>query len=792
MKSSRQPQTMQVSKMWMASSSVVAATRWAFLCVLVIAFTLTTASAQSAFEHFEYNANTDIDGQGTKSNGWNGPWSGSGDLVVKPGLPVTCNGLAPSGNALGPTPGNASSRSLAVPVYGQPGRSLILSAVINSDVNGGIGTQATLGNTGETFTIGNLPGGANWALQNDAGVYYSNQPVVANAPTCLVARIDFAVGNGLDRMRLWVNPPAVLSNSTPADIDVTTARVLIFFGVSWQTQQGQVVDEISVNAVGGVWTQVTQAFPGQPEQAFLLTDGTVMVQNRYTVDWWRLSPDQYGNYANGSWSQLPSIPTNFGYVPFVGSSAVLPDGRVILEGGEYNYGGLSNCHDPNQNDFPPLSNCGAIFDPVLGTWTQVAPPDFGDTCGPNGTTWCYIGSGEGIVLPDGSFMLSDADYVAHQCPPTPCEISKLEALLPPPYTGPWIQTGFNKHEGNSEEGMTLLPSISGISLVMTVDTYNVHTNDKVCGSYSSSEIFATVGGFPGVWFCLGDTPEQLYFTGINEMGPAILRPDGSVFQAGADSHTAIFGSGHGWIAGPDFPVDDSPFHYQLEIEDGPAALLPNGNVLMMASKDQSTGPATFLELTPAPLNTLVQVKGVSYAGNLRSRSGQMLLLPTGQVLFIPHFDAAESHLEIYTPANPRFDFSWRPTVTAVNSKSCPAAVWNPQCTLVVHNTSVNTVEGLGFNGMSQGAAFGDEYQSATNYPLVRLTEPQGVCTHDCSPPKVYYCRTHDHSYMGVATGDLPVSTKFDCPGVPNGQNYRMEVVANGIAGSPRGSIRVEP
>jgi hypothetical protein len=275
------------------------------------------------------------------------------------------------------------------------------------------------------------------------------------------------------------------------------------------------------------------------------------------------------------------------------------------------------------------------------------------------------------------------------------------------------------------------------------------------------------------------------------MGPAILRPDGSVFQAGADSHTAIFGSGHGWIAGPDYPVDDS--HNQLVIEDGPAALLPNGNVLMMASPGPHQGntPATFLELTPAPQNTLVEVPGVSYAGSLSSNDGQMLLLPTGQVLLIPHFLSSETHLGIYTPANPRFDFSWRPTVTAVNGKSCPATVFS-QCSLVVHNTSVNTVEGLGFNGMSQGAAFGDEYQSATNYPLVRLTEPQRVCTHDCSPPKVYYCRTHDHSYMGVATGDLPVYTKFDCPGVPNGQYYRMEVVANGIAGSPRGSIRVEP
>jgi hypothetical protein len=77
--------------------------------------------------------------------------------------------------------------------------------------------------------------------------------------------------------------------------------------------------------------------------------------------------------------------------------------------------------------------------------------------------------------------------------------------------------------------------------------------------------------------------------------------------------------------------------------------------------------------------------------------------------------------------------------------------------------------------MSQGGAFGDEYQSATNYPIVRITDSNQI---------VYYCRTHDHTYMGVQTGNLAVATFFDCPAVPTGTVGNLEVVANGIPSNP--------
>jgi hypothetical protein len=558
-------------------------------------------------------------------------------------------------------------------------------------------------------------------------------------------------------------------------------------------------------APGGTWTKTTYPFPGvAPGKALLLTDGSVLVQEDAIIgngtNWYKLTPDIHGSYVNGTWTKVASIPNAFNYDPAFYASAVLPDGRVIIEGGEYNF-----CADIGNPK-------GAIYDPVTNSWTSVAPPAFGDKCGPNGTPnsgtyWCSIGDTPSVVLPDGTFMLGGNFGVITG--PGAGYVTKEGALLSPPYTGPWKPTGTNypQFAGNSESGWTLMPSrpadlsklmdgfflgINDLALVLTVETYRGNcwncAPPTICGpdtpsiiplgsGMHSSELYVSYTSATSShdsWICLGDTQARLWPISPggyseNEMGPAVLRPDGTVFQAGADPYTAILGTDLKWTVGPSFPNDSNG--NPLMIEDGPAALLPNGNVLMVTSPGRDTGPGVFFELTPAPSNSLVEVPGVSYASKMQgSGYGEMLVLPTGQIWFTPNrTPSSVGGIEIYTPSTPTYNEAWAPSLDAVRNSVCFICR--------VYNQHTNKWSGQRFNGMSQGAAFGDDFTSATNYPLVRITE---AVTPPGGKPMVYYCRTHDHSSMGVATGSLSVSTEFDCPNLPTGLLGTLEVVANGI------------
>ena len=62
----------------------------------------------------------------------------------------------------------------------------------------------------------------------------------------------------------------------------------------------------------------------------LLTDGTVICQDTQTSDWWKLTPDAFGSYVNGTWTQIASMPA--GYGPLYYASAVLADTLDIALG----------------------------------------------------------------------------------------------------------------------------------------------------------------------------------------------------------------------------------------------------------------------------------------------------------------------------------------------------------------------------------------------------------------------------------------------------------------------------
>lgn len=442
------------------------------------------------------------------------------------------------------------------------------------------------------------------------------------------------------------------------------------------------------------WTSLTNSPGVSANTLLLLTDGTVMVQQGQTGHWFRLTPDRFGSYINGTWTQLADMPA--GYAPLYFASAVLPDGRVVAEGGEFNNGSQTATD----------VNLGAIYNPATNTWTSINPP--------SGAT--QIGDAASVVLPNGTLMVG-----------TCC--SSIQYLLNAS-TLTWTAPNLGKADSNGEEGWTLLPN----GQVLTVDTHN-GTNSELYNPTTTT------------WSTTGSTVVSLIQA--NEVGSAVLRPDGTVFATGANSNTAIYNSATGgWSAGPVFPNG-------LGVPDGPAALLPSGNVLVDSSPTTGVAGTQFFEFNGT---NLLSVPGPLNAAIHKAFEGRMLVLPTGQVLFTD----GSSTVQIYTPTG-TFQNAWRPTISSVAS------------TLIIGSVN-NAISGTQFNGLSQGAMYGDDAQAATNYPLVRITNNN---TGD-----VFYAKTHNHSTMAVATGATTVSTQFDLPITMETGASTLVVVANGIPSSP--------
>jgi hypothetical protein len=449
----------------------------------------------------------------------------------------------------------------------------------------------------------------------------------------------------------------------------------------------------------------------------LLTDGTVLLheeQDKFPQKWYKLTPDNTGSYINGTITPIASMPVINGtqYGPWFFGSVVLPDGRYIVEGGEYNDG---------QSDWTSL---GAIYDPLKNKWTPVSPP----------AGWTSVGDAQSVILPDGTYMQANC-----------CTVQ--DALFNPK-TLKWTATGTGKFDVSDEEGWTLLPDGN----VLTIDAY-VFLNDP---TGKNSEIYNTA---KGTWSTAGKTPVQLWGASTHEVGPAVLMPNGTVFATGANDtagspgHTAIYNSKTGkWSKGPDFPMVNGK---ALDAADAPAALEVNGNVVVMTSVGYGNNfPAFFFEWNG---KTLTKIPPSLNASQEASFYGHFLELPSGQLLFSDFFP----EVEVFTPKG-TYNKAWAPKIT-----SAPASV-------AVGKTYL--VKGTQFSGLSQGAAYGDDFQAATNFALVRITNK--------ASGHVFYARTTNPSSFAVQTGTKAESTHFTVSASTELGESSLVVVTNGIPSAP--------
>lgn len=358
--------------------------------------------------------------------------------------------------------------------------------------------------------------------------------------------------------------------------------------------------------MAGTWTPLANRPPFFATTMYLLTDGTILCMDReapnrspYGKKCWKLTPDAYGSYVNGTWQELqPMINSRLYY-----GAAVLPDGRVVVVGGEY-------------SDIGFEINKGEIYDPVANSWTAIA-----DVPGS-----LRAGDAASCLLPDGRLLLGS-------------NINRNSAIYDPS-TDTWslagLQNGVStKDDSSSEESWVLLPDNS----VLVVE----------CSNSPKAERYLID---QDLWTSAGVLPYEVVHRPSLEIGAGVLLYDGRVIWFGGNGRCMLYNNG-AWEAAPDFPSDGRGG--RMAANDAPACLMPNGKVLATANPGSGNGfqtPTFFYEWDgdftsiPAP-----------FTNNSPAYVGRMLLVPTGEVLY-----AAETRdIYVYTPDGDP-DPSWRPVI----------------------------------------------------------------------------------------------------------------------------------
>jgi len=461
---------------------------------------------------------------------------------------------------------------------------------------------------------------------------------------------------------------------------------------------------------------------GNTEHMYLMTNGKVLVQSRGGggfEKWWLLTPDSSGSYLNGTWTQAAQPPA--GYNPQNVNGAVLHSGNFIIVGGEQNTTASGAMEDN--------SNQSYIYNVKDDTWTNVPAPL-------NGTgEWAGIGAAPFVELANGLVMVGQNGTRNSR---------GLSAMLYDEVKGTWTLTGTNKVTGNQEEGYTLLQN----DKVLNISTENTKT----------VEIYDPT---TGLWSPAADTPGLL---ARGEIGPAITLPNGKVLAMGATGSNFLYDpTTNAWSSVPDFPKLKNGL--QPVAADNPAAVLPNGNVLVQTtvfvSGSQNSywmSPATWYEYDIASNNWVAQSDDLILPESSGIANGtNMLVLPTGQVMIT----SAYGSMELYTPSGTA-NTTWLPKIDSLST------------TELSPKTSYK-LTGKQLSGLTQGTFWGDEQQNSTNYGLVQITNK--------ASQHIFYARVTDYSNTSIAPNiSSTFSFTFD-EKVENGP-ASIRVIASGFASPP--------
>jgi len=468
----------------------------------------------------------------------------------------------------------------------------------------------------------------------------------------------------------------------------------------------------------GTWTALTNLAPHENMGVMLLlTNGTVMchdtVGGTYGKGWDLLTPDATGSYVNGTWTTLASMNNDRLFF----SSQVLPSGKVYVAGGEYGPGGTG----------------GELYDPVANTWTA---------CGPIPGSW-NIYDGNSQLLYNGNVLEG----------PQIGSASSFNILQWSPSTLNYTTEG-NAPLNHDEAEWVKLPD-STVLYVGRLTTSSCRFQPKT-----------------NTWLNDGTVPVSIFDPIGQESGCGTMLPNGKAIFFGATQHNAIYTpSGNSttvgtWAAASDFPTIGGSLVGQT---DASGAMMVNGRELLAVCPVGEAGhefrtPTYFLEYDYTT-NTFTQVTSIIPFWGADSLAGvgafvtQMLDLPDGNVLVsISQIGPFAAQYYIYTPGSAAIP-QGKPVINSILPDGCPSY----------------KITGKLFNGISEGASYGDDWQMSTNWPLVRLTNGTNV----------YYAKTTNWNRIGaVQTDSLEDTAVFTPPATLPAGTYSLVVVVNGFASSP--------
>ena len=330
--------------------------------------------------------------------------------------------------------------------------------------------------------------------------------------------------------------------------------------------------------------------------------------------------------------------------------------------------------------------------------------------------------------------------------------------------------------GYSDAESKMLPSGN---VVLEHDVYNVvsnswtpvnalHGQGEACWVELPDNSILTVDGgvttasrfIPSLNRWISDTtcPVALYGFG-DEEGANFLLPNGTAFFIGGTVNTAIYTpsgttAGGTWVVGPTMVFGTNA----IGAVDAPAAMMANGKILCALGPTNGFNSPTYFYEYDWTTNGFTEVNGpTGLTYNNAPFASTMLDLPDGNVLFIG--GQGSRNVYVYTP------------------DGTPLAAGQPVINTITENADGSYhLSGTGLNGITAGAAYGDDWQMDSNYPLVRMTNN--------ATGNVYYARTYGWNSTGVMTGALVVTTEFTLPANLPAGTYSLVVVANGNSSAP--------